>query len=90
MNDATSHFRGYHSIKEIVDYMEPLGEWMKKYKPDSRELTLKGPDFDLIKRWPKAASMFHIRQNEAGELSWDVFRLKRDKKPPRYDKKAGA
>ena len=78
-----SYFRGYHSIKEVVDYMAPLADWMRQNKPSNKELTLKGPDFDLIKRWPKAAGMFEIQEIN-GALHYKGFTLKRDKKPGRY------
>jgi hypothetical protein len=81
----TSIFRGYHAIKEVVEYMAPLAEWMARHKPEIKELTLKGPDFDLLKRWPKAAGMFDVSQFN-GELSYKGFHLKRDKKPFRYSK----
>lgn len=62
-------------------------DWMKANKPSCTELTLKGPDFDLIRRWPKAASIFSIHDID-GVLHFDGFVLKRDKKPARYPKRA--
>lgn len=88
MSETTSYFRGYHAIKEVIEYMGPLAEWMKAHKPDVKELTLKRPDFDLLKRWPKAAGLFDVVQNQAGELSYKGFSLKHDKKQPRYDRES--
>jgi hypothetical protein len=82
-----SHFRGYQAIKEIVDYMNPLAEWMAKFKPDTHDLTLKGPDYDVIARWPKAAAIHNIRVSDAGDILFKGFKLKRDKKPFRYSQK---
>lgn len=80
-----SYFRGYWSIKEVVDYMAPLAAWMKKFKPETKQLTLKRPDYDLIRRWPKAASLHGITVTETGAV-FDGFELRHDKKPPRYQK----
>jgi hypothetical protein len=79
----TSYFRGYWSISEVVDYMKPLAEWMQKFKPESKKLTLKRQDYDLIRRWPKAAGLFGITVTETG-ASFMGFELGFDKKPPRY------
>lgn len=84
----TSYFRGYWAIKEVIEYMAPLAGWMRKNKPDIHILTLKRQDFDLLKRWPKAASMFDVSQGLDGSLSYQGFTLKFDKKPPRYDRDA--
>ena len=80
-----SYFRGYWSIADVVDYMKPLAEWMKKFKPENKQLTLKGPDYDLIRRWPKAAGLHGIQVTETGAM-FDGFELKRDNKPRRYIK----
>ena len=81
-----SYFRGYHAIKEVVGYLQPLAEWMSKYRPDTKSITLKRQDFDLLKRWPKAAGMFEVSQDQHGALTFRGFALKFDKKPPRYSK----
>lgn len=82
----SSYFRGYHAIKEVVDYVQPLVEWMAQFKPDTKELTLKRGDYDLIKRWPKAAGLFDISVTEE-EISYRGVRLKHDLKAPRYEHK---
>jgi hypothetical protein len=85
-----SYFRGYHAIKEVTEYLEPLAQWMRKHKPDVGVITLKRQDFDLLKRWPKAAQMFQVSQSPEGELTYLGFKLKFDKKPPRYNKHEAA
>ena len=80
-----SYFRGYWSIKDVVEYMKPLAEWMQKFKPETHVLTLKRQDYDLIRRWPKAASLHGITVTETGARFMD-FELHFDKKPPRYPK----
>lgn len=81
----SSYFRGYYSIKEVVDHLQPLAEWMSQFKPDTKEITLKRGDYDLIKRWPKAAGLLDIRVTDE-EICYRGFRLKHDLKPPRYEK----
>lgn len=83
-----SYFRGYHAIKEVIEYLQPLAEWMEKHKPNVKTLTLKRQDFDLLQRWPKAASMFEVQQEAGKSLRYHGFALKFDKKPPRYDQRA--
>ncbi len=80
-----SYFRGYHAIKEVVDYMRPLAEWMEMHKPGVKEITLKRGDYDLLKRWPRAAGMHNVTVTADG-VTYKGFALKHDRKPPRYDK----
>ncbi len=80
-----SYFRGYWSIMEVVERMRPLADWMERFKPGQKELTLIRKDWDLIARWPKAASLFDIAVDEKG-LHWRGFQLKPDGKPGRYEK----
>jgi len=86
MADAPS-FRGYWSIKEVLDRMQPLAEWTRKFKPNQRHLTLPRKDYDLIRRWPKAA---HIHQIEVvgSEVWFHEFELTYDGGPRRYEKPA--
>jgi hypothetical protein len=85
-----SYFRGYNSIKEVADYLEPLADWMEKYKPGTKVLTLRRQDFDLIQRWPKAAGLLKFSQAPDKSISYRGFTLKYDKKPPRYSKHEAA
>jgi hypothetical protein len=85
----TDYFRGYHAIKEVVDYMQPLAEWMQKFKPGTHVMTLKGPDFDLLKRWPKAEQILGVTQ-DSGVMRFMGFELKRDHKASRYPAKQNA
>ena len=85
-----SHFRGYNSIKEVMASLEPLEDWMTKFKPSEKTITLKRPDFDLLKRWPKAAGMFNVTTTPDGLLQHKGFLLKHDKKAPRYEKRGEA
>ena len=78
-------FRGYWSIKEALERMAPLAEWTKKFKPQQRHLTLLRKDYDLIRRWPKAA---HIHQIEVvgDEVWYQGLELTYDSGPKRYGK----
>jgi hypothetical protein len=74
----------------VSKYLEPVANWMEKFKPSVKEITLKRADYDLIKRWPKAAELLHFRQAPDGTLRYKGFTLKFDKKPPRYSKDEAA
>lgn len=80
---AEKTFRGYWAIKEVLDRMQPLAEWTKQFKPQQRHLTLERKDYDLIRRWPKAA---HIHGIECvGPETWfHEFELTYDGGPRRY------
>lgn len=79
-----SSFRGYWAIKEAVDRMAPLAMWFKTNRPSARAMTLDGRDFDLIKRWPKAAEIHKVAFHEDGRMFYEGFELRRDHKPERY------
>lgn len=82
MAEATS-FRGYWAIKEVLERMDPLVEWTKRFKAHQRHITLARKDYDLIRRWPKAA---HVHQIECvGPETWyHGFELTYDGGPRRY------
>lgn len=86
---AEQTFRGYWSIKEVLERMDPLVEWTKKFKPQQRHITLARKDYDLIRRWPKAS---HVHQIEVvGPETWyHGFELTYDGGPTRYGKAAEA
>lgn len=55
-----SPFRGIRGIEEIVARMTPLMDWTKQFKPEQKSLRLSRTDYDLVKRWPKAANVLGI------------------------------
>lgn len=80
---AEATFRGYWAIKELIERLEPLTEWTKQFKPAQRHITLARKDYDLVRRWPKAA---HIHQIECvGPETWyHGYELTYDGGPRRY------
>ena len=81
-------FRGYWAIKEVLGRLDPLVAWTKQFKPQQRHVTLAKKDYDLIRRWPKAA---HVHQIECvGPDTWyHGLELTYDGGPGRYDKQRG-
>jgi hypothetical protein len=88
MGAAESTFRGYWSIKEVTDNMDRLANWMVANKPECGVMTLQRKDYDLLKRWPKAAQVLNVTFAESGEPCYRGFELHYDNKPPRYVKKS--
>lgn len=84
MNARTSVFRGYRGIESIATMMAPMVEWLLKYKPDSRHLTLARKDYDLIARWPKAGKMLGFEYSAEGIVTYKGIVLGYDKKAARY------
>jgi len=83
---ASSSFRGYRAIQEVVARMEKLADWFAAYRPEVKAMTLTRRDLDLLQRWPKAAALFHIYTLPGGGTHWRGFTLLPDKSPPRYEK----
>lgn len=83
---ADSLFRGYRGIEEIKTRMTPLMEWTKQFKPQQMHLTLSRKDYDLIKRWPKAAHCLEIEVLSTGEIWWRGLQLVYDSGMGRYAK----
>lgn len=83
MNAAVSTFRGFHGIGEVIERMEPLGNWLQAFKPETKVLTLRRRDLDLLQRWPKAAALYHVYTVD-GVTHWRGFVLRADASPPRY------
>ena len=81
-----SLFRGYRGIEEIVRRMTPLHQWTRGFKPDQKHLRLHRRDYDLIKRWPKAAHCHDIIVMENGEVWWHGLELVYDQGLSRYAK----
>lgn len=80
-----SNFRGYWSIREVMEKVERLGSWMEQFKDGCTTITLKRKDHDLLLRWPKAAALFDITAH-GGVIMWKGFVLRADSGPSRYDK----
>ena len=78
-----SSFRGYWAIREVIDRMDPLVDWTKQFKPQQRHVTLPRKDFDLIRRWPKAASVLNIDVHES-DVMYKGLELTYDGGPRRY------
>lgn len=70
--------------------MTPLADWTKKFKPEQQCLRLPRKDYDLIKRWPKAAGTFGItvlRGGQGGvEIWWRGLELTYATGQGRYEK----
>jgi hypothetical protein len=90
MNARTSPFRGYRGIELIAQMMAPMVEWLLKYKPESRHLTLTRKDYDLIVRWPKAGKMLGFEYTAEGLVTYKGIVLGYDKRPGRYSESAKA
>jgi hypothetical protein len=85
MNARTSPFRGYRGIEMITLMIAPMVEWLLKYKPDPRKLTLTRKDYDLVARWPKAGKMLGFEYPEQGLIVYKGIVLGYDRKPQRYE-----
>ncbi len=84
---AESNFRGYASIGEVMQRMTKLVEWTRQFKPNQQHMTLQRKDYDLIKRWPKAAGAHGIAVVDKGrELWYRGLELTYDGGPRRYEK----
>ena len=69
--------------------MTPMVEWVLKYKPEPRHLTLHRKDYDLIARWPKAAKLAGFSISEEGIVTYKDIVIGYDKRPGRYQSAKG-
>ena len=76
--------RGYRGIEEIVKRMAPLMEWTKQFKPEQMHLRLARHDYDLIKRYRKAAAAHDIHVINGREIWWNGLELVYDSGQARY------
>jgi hypothetical protein len=76
--------RGFRGIQEVVERMTPLMEWTKQFKPEQMHLTLARRDYDLIKRYRKAAEANDIYVVNGREIWWRGLELVYDSGPSRY------
>lgn len=82
MTDSVT--RGFRGIEEVVKRMLPLLEWTKQFKPEQMHLTLARTDYDLIKRYRKAASAHDIHVVNNTEIWWRGLELVYDSGQARY------
>lgn len=82
---AKSAFRGLRGIEDVRDRMQPLAEWYRAFKPDVTELVLERADYDLLKRWPRAAHLCGFDVVD-GEIFYSGLRLTYDTGQGRYAK----
>lgn len=79
--------RGFRGIQEVVNRMLPLLEWTKQFKPEQMHLTLIRKDYDLIKRYRKAAAAHDIQVVNGTEIWWRGLELVYDSGQARYPRK---
>lgn len=71
-----SPFKGFSAVERVVKRMMPLAHWLAVNKPTTRTLALSVADFERLKRYPEAAGLLSIFENEDGSLSWNGFILR--------------
>lgn len=84
----TSSFRGIQGIRDIKARMATLVAWYEKHKPEVRELVVERTDYDLIERWPKAASVEEFDVTDNG-IFFKGMRLTYTTGQGRYEKPTG-
>jgi hypothetical protein len=80
---ADSYFRGTSAIREVLTRAKPPAEWTRKFKPHQERLILRRTDFDVVKRWPKAAEIVGFQFRSDG-LYYAGLHLYPDTGPGRY------
>lgn len=78
---ATSTFRGYGAIDDVVRRMTPLAKWLLLHGGDRKVITLRRRDLDLLLRWQQAASLHDIHINN-GVAYWRGVELRSDHSAP--------
>lgn len=77
-----SPFQGFKAVERVVERMTRLAQWFAAYKPHVRTMALSTSDFERLKRYPEAAGMLQIFENEDGSLRWNGFTLRANYLPP--------
>ena len=87
---ASTVFRGFATVKDVVQRMGTLADWLTTHRPDCHTLTVRRRDFELLKRWPASAAQFQIFTND-GVTYWRGFTLRPDHvASPRDEQRASA
>jgi hypothetical protein len=81
-----SPFQGFKAVERVVERMTPLAQWLAANKPTTRTLALSTTDFERLKRYPDAAGMLNIFENEDGSLRWNGFTLRANYSTPPQNK----
>jgi hypothetical protein len=84
MAERESTFRGFWSIAEVRERTVRFADWLQKFKLDCHEITLARKDFDLIRRWPKAAQLNEFTITDES-VTFKGFKLKPAKGEGRYE-----
>ena len=79
-----SNLKGIKTCQKIVETMRPLADWLRANRPATDTLTLKGPDYDTLEHYPKAAEACSVLTVN-GVMQFSGYQLKRDKKPLKYE-----
>lgn len=83
-----SAFRGIQGIREIKSRLLPLANWYRSFKPEITELVCERADYDLIERWPRAASVEGFDVTDNG-IFYEGMRLTFAVGEGRYEKRPG-
>ncbi len=78
--------QGYRLIEDIMKRVKPLAEWTRQFKPEQQHLTLIRNDYDILKRWPKAAHAHGVDVVNDREIWFRGLELTYDGGPRRYVK----
>lgn len=78
--------QGYRLIEDIMKRVRPLAEWTRQFKPEQLHLTLTRNDYDILKRWPKAAHTHGVDVVNGSEVWFRGLELTYDGGPRRYIK----
>lgn len=76
------YFRGFHAIGEVAKKAQRIAD-NAPFLPNLRTLRLYRRDYDLVKRWPKAAAL-HGFEFTADAISFRGFAVAHDGTRPRY------
>lgn len=57
--EASPTFRGSVQLSELIERMEPLANYLRKFRPECRVLTLSKRDFQVLRKYPEAAQTLH-------------------------------
>ncbi len=82
---VTTGHRGYSLIGDLAVRMVRLAEFLTENRHDSVRITIKRADWDLLRRWPRAAAD-HGFLVTRDLITWRGFQVSPDNGPGRYEK----